>query len=66
MINNTRFVSGKDDTAKNEYFAGIGMANITFRGMQTDLNLFAKACCLKLLLLTGSSETKLLSPRTCW
>ena len=53
MTNNTQFVRGKDYTAKNEYFAGIGMANVTFRGMQADLNLFAQACGFEAVVIDG-------------
>lgn len=49
----TQFVSGKDYTAQNNYFAGIGTANVTFRGLQADLNLFAKSCGFDAVVIDG-------------
>lgn len=50
---NTKFVSGKDYTAQHNYFAGIGTASVTFRGLQADLNLFAKSCGFDAVVIDG-------------
>jgi lysozyme family protein len=62
MTNNSaQFISGKDYAAKNDYFAGIGTANVTFRGLQADLNLFAKSCGFEAVVIDGLIGDKTLA-----
>ena len=52
-MTNTPFVNGKDYTAKQNYFVGNGTAAVTFRGLQANLNLFAKACGFEAVVIDG-------------